>query len=99
MNDGGVLGLASLAITGVLGVLTLFINKRYDKKTFDLENQNKTQAAQIATLTADTSKCKEEHAVKDAKLAKCEEKHETMEIRLADIEARLKDEAGGSSSR
>ncbi len=52
----------STAITGALGVLTLYINRKFDKK---LTEQEVKSAA-----------CEEGHAKTAAELGKCKEKHE-----------------------
>jgi len=62
MNDGGWIGLASLAVTGLLGVLTLLVNRRYDQKTADLKAQNEQQAAQLAVQAARIAECEKKHA-------------------------------------
>lgn len=89
MQDGGWIGLASLVVTGVLGVLTLWINRRYDQKTAALESQNAGQAAQISALIANGRECHEEHEKTAEKLEKCEEKHQTTELRIDRLEQRL----------
>lgn len=91
MDGGGWIGLASIAVTGVLGLLTLLVNKRYDQKTTALQNQNTQQAVQIAALTDQHAECKEDHAATQAKLDDCEKRHDTIEARVAQIEHTIAD--------
>lgn len=76
MNEGGWIGVISIAVTGVLGLLTLVVKSRHDDKITTLTNQNAIQATQIATLTKDQEECKKESA-------ECKESREKDRAALA----------------
>jgi hypothetical protein len=93
MNEGGWLGVAALAISGLFAWLNKRDALRHDSELKDVKSQNAQQATQIATLTSSTQACKEEHAATQGKLDACEEKHQTTELRLTQIEQKLAQKA------
>lgn len=62
MNDGGWIGLASIAITGVLGLVQLAIKSRHDEKLKDQATKIVTLEAAQVECKAESQECREEHA-------------------------------------
>src|SRR5262245_66302788 len=89
MNEATWIAAVSLFITGLFTWLTKRDSLRHDGELRDLKNQNTTQAAQIATLTADGVKCEERAKASEAKASDCEKKHKTMEVKITEIEAAI----------
>lgn len=66
---------ATIAFTGVVGVITLMINKRYDAKITSLQNQNLLQAGQISGLQAQNKGQGQEIAELKVNVSNCKEEH------------------------
>ncbi|QJW98719.1 hypothetical protein [Frigoriglobus tundricola] len=89
MNEGGWVGVAGLFVAGLFAWLNKRDSLRHDSELQSLKTQNATQAAQIAEVKADTTRCKDEHAETKAELKDCHGKHEITDARIAALEARI----------
>ncbi len=97
MSDGGWIGIASLAITGVIGLCQLWIKRGQDEKikvlqeeNVVLKSQNVTQAHQINNCQDAHKDCQEETAkVKAELLARDERDKRELLVTIAAQQKRI----------
>lgn len=83
MDGSGWVAFASIAFTGVLGLLTLIVKGQQDDKLKDLKEQNKEQAKQIEAQAKQIKTLEGEQVKCEAESRKCAEDRATDRAALA----------------